>query len=98
MTDGNDSTGLESADPGRTDDPESGRRSERIRLLRAAQAALEAESEHKAAGEVRDALGRIRARPEEERRCSIGKGQRGSETLHGEDQEDAQVDDDLLLG
>lgn len=59
MSNGSDSAGLEPTDTSSANDSWAGGRSERLRLLRAAAKALEAENEHNAASEVTDAISRI---------------------------------------
>jgi hypothetical protein len=80
-------TGLEPADTSRSNDHPTGRGS--LRLLIAAKTILEAAHEHKAAGEVGDAICRLAVEAR-----APGEGERSGEGLYGENpQETAEVAD-----
>lgn len=87
MNGSDSSAGLEPADTSRANDHPTGSR-DALRLLATAEAILEANHEYKAAGEVRDALGRLRVIEEA---SAARERQRRSESVDGKDPQEAEV-------
>lgn len=84
------STGLESADTGRTSNHGFGDAD--VANLRSAKAALEARGEWRLAREIEDALARWDSEAAERQQAlALGEGERGSEALHGENPQNAKV-------